>query len=218
MKVQRFAVGPAADTFFEEHAAHDYGAMGAALSAAARSTLTAVEGLKDGIAPSGGMTVAQMRSKLDQSAQSSAAKGLLARHMRMFEMVTDAVNREGLLETGLSEQVCPRTATSGASDLEIDRQFGGDTSAQGRCTSVGRAARRAASHQREAGSGCPWGAQRGWEAPGCGATASRLWPWCRLPTPRDWDACARTCGSERCANLTLRVPGATHSMMLRVRF
>lgn len=109
MQAQRFAVGPAADTFFAEHAAHDYGAMGNALSAAARSTLAAVEGLKGDMGPAGGpgrgMTVAQMRSKLDQSAQSSSVKGLLARHMRMFEMVTDAVNREGLLETGVSEQV-----------------------------------------------------------------------------------------------------------------
>lgn len=107
--MQRFAVGAAADAFFAEHAAHDYGAMGTALSDAARGTLAAVEGLKGdmgGAGPStGGMSVAQMRSKLDQSAQSSAAKGLLARHMRMFETVTDAVNREGLLETGISEQV-----------------------------------------------------------------------------------------------------------------
>eukprot|EP00892_Ulva_mutabilis_P005884 jgi/Ulvmu1/3668/UM017_0082.1 len=108
-QVQRFAVGPAADAFFAEHASHDYGVMGTALSSAARSQLAAVEGLKGDMAPgdaaaAGSMSVAQMRSKLDQSAQSSTAKGLLARHMRMFEMVTDAVNREGLLETGLSEQ------------------------------------------------------------------------------------------------------------------
>jgi hypothetical protein len=50
-------------------------------------------------------SVATMRQKLDQSAQSSAAKGLLSRHMRMFEVITETVNKRGLLETGISEQV-----------------------------------------------------------------------------------------------------------------
>ena len=48
---------------------------------------------------------AQMRHKLDASASSTAAKSLLARHMSMFEVVSEKVKRRGLLEVGASEQV-----------------------------------------------------------------------------------------------------------------
>jgi hypothetical protein len=51
------------------------------------------------------MSVAQMRSKLEHSATSTSAKSLLARHMSMFEVVSERVKRRGLLEVGLSEQV-----------------------------------------------------------------------------------------------------------------
>ena len=102
LQTERFAVGPAADEFYASHASDDYGAIGSALSAAARSTLAAVDGLKgcgdssNGAASAGGSlglasSVASMRQKLDQSAQSTAAKGLLSRHMRMFEVITDIV-------------------------------------------------------------------------------------------------------------------------------
>ena len=118
LQTERFAVGPAADDFYAAHASDDYGAIGTALSTAARSTLAAVDGLKsngpstNGAASTGGglgltSSVASMRQKLDQSAQSTAAKGLLSRHMRMFEVITDIVNKRGLLETGVSEQVLP---------------------------------------------------------------------------------------------------------------
>lgn len=115
MQTERFAVGPAADDFYSAHASDDYGTIGTALSSAARSTLAAVDGLKsnnpstNGAAAGGSLgaasSVAAMRQKLDQSAQSTAAKGLLSRHMRLFETITETVNKRGLLETGVSEQV-----------------------------------------------------------------------------------------------------------------
>ena len=103
MQEERFAIGPAADDWFGEHSGDDYGALGAALGAAARRVFEAVEGLKGG--GGGEMSVAEMRQKLEQSANSTSAKSLLARHMSMFEVVSESVKRRGLLGVGTSEQV-----------------------------------------------------------------------------------------------------------------
>lgn len=100
---ERFVVGPAADDFYGAHASDDYGAIGGALGAAARRQFAAVEGLKSKAGEE--VSVARMRQRLDESAASSAAKTLLARHMSMFEVVAERVKRRGLLEVGASEQV-----------------------------------------------------------------------------------------------------------------
>ena len=102
LQTEQFAVGPAVDSFYAEHAADDYGEIGKALGAAARRMFAAVEGLKaqDG----NDLSVAQMRAKLDQSASNTAAKGLLARHMSLFEGVSERVQRRALLEVCAAEQ------------------------------------------------------------------------------------------------------------------